>query len=287
MNLDLLLYWMRERESIRRRRLARELPPWTRDPILQQWSFCNVRREHDRVTRWIAANWRYPHADDPDLWFAMVVARFMNEPDTLREIGFPVPLDPERFLRVMASRRARGAKLYRNDAYRIRADNRLGRPTPEYRVADVFGPLWRNRREMRPRTGETLASYHRRLGRYHGMGDGFMSAQIVADLKFVPPLRSAYDWMTFAVSGSGSRQGLNRVLGRPVDAPWTEAEWRREFDRLREAIMPELQREGLGDLSAQDLQNCLCEADKYERVLLDEGAALADLRGVTSLLWPR
>ena len=140
MNLDLLLYWMRERESIRRRRLARELPPWTRDPILQQWSFCNVRREHDRVTRWIAANWRYPHADDPDLWFAMVVARFMNEPDTLREIGFPVPWDPERFLRVMASRRARGAKLYRNDAYRIRADNRLGRPTPEYQVADVFGP---------------------------------------------------------------------------------------------------------------------------------------------------
>ena len=259
MNLDLLLYWMRERESIRRRRLARELPPWTRDPILQQWSFCNVRREHDRVTRWIAANWRYPHADDPDLWFAMVVARFMNEPDTLREIGFPVPLDPERFLRVMASRRARGAKLYRNDAYRIRADNRLGRPTPEYQVADVFGPLWRNRREMRPRTGETLASYHRRLGRYHGMGDGFMSAQIVADLKFVPPLRSAYDWMTFAVSGSGSRQGLNRVLGRPVDAPWTEAEWRREFDRLREAIMPELQREGLGDLSAQDLQNAFAK----------------------------
>jgi len=270
MNLDPLLYWIRERESIRRRRLARELPPWTRDPILQQWSFCNVRREHDRVTRWIAANWRYPHADDPDLWFAMVVARFMNEPDTLREIGFPVPWDPEHFLRVMAARSARRAKLYRDDACTIRADNRLHRPKPQYQVEDVFNPLWRDRREMRPQAGESLASYHARLGDYHGMGDGFMPAQIVADLKFVPPLRSASDWMTFAVSGPGSQRGLNRLLGRDKDAHWTEAEWRRQFDRLREAIRPELAREGLGDLSGQDLQGCLFEFDKYERVRLGE-----------------
>jgi hypothetical protein len=37
--------------------------------------FCSVRREDDRVSRWIAENWRDPHADDPNLSFAMTVAR--------------------------------------------------------------------------------------------------------------------------------------------------------------------------------------------------------------------
>ena len=35
--------------------------------------------------------------------------------------------------------------------------------------------------------------------------------------------------------------------------------------------MLELDRIGLGDLHAADLQNCLCEFDKMERVRLGEG----------------
>lgn len=248
--------------------------PWSDDPIFQKTPFCNVRREDDRVTRWIAENWREPHADDPDLWFAMVVARFVNEPDTLAEIGYPVPWDAQHFLGVMAARGTRGAKLYREDAYMIWADNRPGRsgqPKQVYQAEEIFGPLWRDRKELRPRTGETLASYHKRLGKYHGLGDGFMSAQVIADLKYVQPLLSAADWVTFAVSSPGSKRGLNRVLGRDKDAPWTEAAWRKEFDKVWGEIEPDLKDLGLGDLHAQDLQNCLCEWDKYERTRLGEG----------------
>ncbi len=89
MNLEVLLYWITERESIRRRREAGEPAPWTSDPVLRDYRFCNVRRENDAVTRHIAARWRAPHADDPHLWFAMAVARFINWPDTLDELGFP------------------------------------------------------------------------------------------------------------------------------------------------------------------------------------------------------
>ena len=83
--------FIRVREAIRLRRAAGAPPPWTDNQILREWSFCNVRREEDRVTRWIAERWRNPHADDPDLWFAMAVARFVNWPDALAEIGYPVP----------------------------------------------------------------------------------------------------------------------------------------------------------------------------------------------------
>ena len=131
----------------------------------------------------------------------------------------------------------------------------------------VFAPLWGplTRKRLRPRDDDSLQSFYGRLKEMDGLGS-FMAAQIVADMKYVAPLLNARDWMTFVAPGPGSKRGLNRVLGRPVDAPWRDDDtWRAAFRHLRERIKPELEPIGLGDLHAQDLQNCLCEVDKYER----------------------
>jgi hypothetical protein len=270
-----------ERESIRIKKEVGERPPWTRDPILRGGYFCNVHREDDRVTRWIAANWRKPYDGDPYLWFAMTVARFVNWPDTLAALGYPVPWKPEHFLAVMARRKARGETVY-GPAYMIHADNRPNSPhrtTAAYQEAEVFRPLWRDRERLRPRRGDNmLASYFRRLSRYHGMG-GFMVGQIIADLKYVQPLRSASDWWSFAVSGPGSRRGLNNALGRDPKTSWrSEDEWRRAFDQVCGAIAPELKQAGI-KLHAQDLQNCLCEFSKYETIRLGGRPKRRYLRG--------
>jgi hypothetical protein len=45
------VYFVGERETIRLRRESGQPRPWTDDPILAAWSFCNVRREDDRVSR--------------------------------------------------------------------------------------------------------------------------------------------------------------------------------------------------------------------------------------------
>ena len=273
-----LLYCIGEREAVRRRHDADEPRPWTKDQIFHEWSFTNVRREDDRVTKWIFNNWLLPHATDVDVWFAMAVARFVNWAPTLLEVGYPVPWDPDRVLKVMTGRTARGEKVY-GPAYMIHADNRSGRPTPQYQVEDVLGPLWRARERLRPRVDDTLAQYFIRLGGFEAMGS-FMRGQIIADVKFVQPLRDAPDWMDFAVSGPWSRRGLNRVLGRPKDARWanesawgkaSERAWRKDFDQFRAAIADDLERLGLGDLDAQSLQSCLCEYDKFERTRLGEG----------------
>jgi hypothetical protein len=102
-----------------------------------------------------------------------------------------------------------------------------------------------------------------------------MAGQVIANLKYVEPLRSADDWWT----GPGSRRGLNRALGRPVNAPWSEREWRTAFDRLYAHIKPALKRAGIR-LHAQDLQSCLCEFDKYERARLGEGTPKRRYAGV-------
>ena len=272
-----LLAFIRDRDAIRRRRAGSHpvgkniygQPLWTLDPILTSYHFCNVRREDDRVTRWISEHWRTPNATDPDLWFAMLVARFVNWPDTLEHIGYPVPWDRERFLTRMSARRAGRLKCY-GGAYVIRADSGTpGRATAEYQDAMMFTPLWARRVTLRPQAGNTLNSYHMLLVQQFGLGS-FMAAQIVADLKYVEPLRSAADWQTFAASGPGSRRGLNRVLGYPKQAPWTEENWRLELDRLRLWLAERFQIDG-ELLHGQDVNNVLCEMDKYERVRLGEG----------------
>jgi hypothetical protein len=51
-----LLRFIFAREAIHVAREAGECPPWTDNEIFQQWSFTNIRREHDRITRCIAEN---------------------------------------------------------------------------------------------------------------------------------------------------------------------------------------------------------------------------------------
>lgn len=263
-NLDRVLAFARERHEIYLRRSGGYSPPWTHDEILRTYRFCNVYRELDRVTIWIRDNWRLPNQHDVDLWLAMVVARFINWPNTLREIGYPVPWEPERFCRDMS--RLQG-KVY-TGAYMVRADPETpGEPKYRYQERVVFSPMWEARERLRPKLGDTLNSYHVLLGQFHGLGS-FMAGQVVADLKYSPVLSLASDWMTFAASGPGSRRGLNRVMGRGKDSPWSEDDWRLEHERLREQFNAAWDYE---KLHGQDMQNVLCEFDKYERVRLGEG----------------
>jgi hypothetical protein len=278
-DLDTLIYYVTERERIRLKKERGDPWPWTDDPILRDKKFCNVHREDDRGTRWIADHWRTPHADDPDLWFAMVVARNVNRIESLTEIGYPVPWDPDHFVEVMTRRLAR-TEAY-GSAYVITTSTgyRLGQNMATFQCEKVFGPLWQSewtRRRLRPRPRQSLSEYAGYLRKEWGF-KGFMTGQVIADLKHVGPLRGAVDWYDWAVSGPGSRRGMSRLLSRPlqersggkIDARWNEYDW---LTALR-ALQTEIARRGI-DLAAQDLEHCLCEYDKLLRARADTGRDL-------------
>lgn len=267
MRVKALCDFISAREALRVRK-EEGLPraKWTKDPILATYRFCNVHREDDKVTRWIATNWREPNATEPTLWFAMVFARLFNLPRTLKAVGIRDVLmyHPGRLQKVLEDRRLDGPIF--NGAYIVSTNGRA-MDKVEYLLRIVLEPMWQNRAIMRPRNGMTLQSYHELLKEFDGMGS-FMAAQVVADLKYVAPLKFAEDWRTFAAPGPGSSRGLNRVCGRASDASWRKHSWPAALAALHEAVSARLP--GI-PLHAQDLQNCLCEFDKYERVRLGEG----------------
>ena len=89
------------------------------------------------------------------------------------------------------------------DAYNISNGGKTD-PKVEH-VANLLDRLWARRKHLRPQEGDSLLGFHARLKDHEGVGN-FMAAQIVADVKYVEPLRSARDWMTFAASGPGKRR---------------------------------------------------------------------------------
>jgi hypothetical protein len=259
--LQTLCYWIRERELIRIRREQGNLKPWTADPILQKYRFCNVHREDDRVTRWIRQNWS-GWVEHPHYTLGMAIARFFNWPDTLAEIGFPVLWDPKITLAKIRAREARKEKVW-SSAY-IVSTNGVQMSKPMYIINYVLDPI--AKAAYRPTEGTTLEQASLVILNFYGVSN-FLSGQIVADLKNTPghPLGKAQDLATWCTSGPGSIRGLNRLMQRRINHPISEREFRVRVNLLREHV-----REWI-DVDAQDMQNCLCEVDKYIRTRNGEG----------------
>jgi hypothetical protein len=272
--LDRFIWYLNERWAIHQKRLKGLPPPWTDDAALQKYRFCQVRREDDRVTRWIHENWLRPHADDPDLWHAMCVARTFNLPATLDAIGWSSPWS-KRGKRVLETarilQRSGDVRVF-TGAYMVNTHGKHGGvlwsdkydcPLIEYSKM-VFDKLWANGEALRPKRDEQLALVHSRLASQFGFGP-FMANQVVADIKYGHVLANAPDWETFAASGPGSLRGLNRVCGRELNQRWREADWHGALLAVRKVILPQLPR-ALRSLDAQNIEHGLCEFDKWCRV---------------------
>lgn len=269
--LQILAYWVRERERIREEKERGAPPPWTDDEVLSAYRFCNVRREDDLVTRWIRDHIRVPFDEHQHLWLMLCIARQVNWPDTLRELmssygAWPGDefFSPSNITAVLNARKSRGEKVY-TGAYMISAPAEKGADKQAYVAETVVGGLWDRRREFR-RPFVSLEDTHRKISATNGWGP-FMAYQAVVDMRFTPLLRDAPDVATWAAAGPGTLRGLNRLHGRAVDAPQSQASALAEMRGLHPIIQDAA--EVVMDFS--DVPNILCEFDKYLRVARGEG----------------
>lgn len=251
--------------TVTQRKTAR--PP--ADPILDTYRFCNVRRNDDRVTTWLMDHWMPRFRDATHGWFAFAVARCaINRIDTMEAIeDWVVPWKPEQVRKILKARRERGLTIY-GAAYMIGTQGNAGDKV-DFLIDKVLTPLWQDRDGWVGHQGQ-LALCHEWLVHHYAVGS-FTGAQVLADWKYAD-LDAWDDFSTFAASGPGSRRGLNRVLDQPLEQAWREDDFRAKLGELRKEVLPFIRaNRDLRNLTAQDLQNCLCEWDKYERTRLGEG----------------
>lgn len=256
-----LHYWIMERERIRQAKVMGLPKPWTSDPILQQFKFCNVHREDDRVTQWFANNWRSArYWQEKNFVPAIILGRVINWPDTLAEMGFPHEWSKMRAYNILEQRAARGEKVY-TGAYMV---SQYGSKAPKNVLVTDNADYYFN---DRPRIYSTLADTWKSLIEYRGVGT-FMAGQVIADLKRTPLLNNAHDWNTWACLGPGSSRGLNRLYDRSLNYQPSDEQGAEEMKEVHEALMGYNPTELM---CRQDLQNCLCEFDKYMRTKLGQG----------------
>ena len=122
----------------------------------------------------------------------------------------------------------------------------------------------------------TLAEAHKYLLQFDGFGS-FMAAQVVADLKNTEghPLQLAEDWWNWSAYGPGSIRGLQWVTGSRV-TPGTYEKLMKDLHVAIEDLVYPIH------MCEQDLQNCLCEFDKYMRVSTGMGRSKRGYNGSVS-----
>lgn len=260
------VYWIKERESIRSRKEAGRPKPWTDDEILQRYRFCNVVRMDDKVSRWLYENWYAPNIDHPNIVPAVALARFINQPSSLELVGFPHVWDDEY---VEKGRRVLGRLWYDgktvfNPAYIVRGN------TGEDKVTSVFCTYTQPLIDDPPKIDRnSFRRTHITFLSYFGFGS-FVAGQVTADLRHA--MTGGWkDVMQWAPIGPGSKKGMNRYLGREVDTPITQVQFTSHLRTLIEEVRLQLPDHLAERMEAMDYQNCLCETDKFSRMILGEG----------------
>lgn len=252
--------------------------PYTVDPILQTYRFCNLRRRDDRVSQWLINNiLQFRHIGFSEWSFIQFVAlcRWINWPPTLIAMR-DARLWPRRefdleeigdFLDTLQRK-----KVW-TGAYMIRAPDG---PYKDMGKGFFVSTVVVGEGLDSVRKGLLAAIANRSLeGTWRALANArywgsFMAGQVAVDFTYTTLLDDARDLTTWAAQGPGSVRGFNRLLGRPLSTPIGEGEWLERLQGWREDIIRMLG-EGYKDLPLMDVQNCLCEVDKYLRVQSGEG----------------
>jgi hypothetical protein len=276
-------YWRfaSERQRAFMRRVAGDPQPWTEDPILQTYKFCNVYRAADRVSQYMIREvcCHSESCTPEDRLFQIVAFRTFSKIETWRGVrsilGHYPTLDDladGSFAEALNKVRAKNGGLY-TGAFILCATDAYGQSLKHLNHVELFRHMFLSDDlgERLLGTG-SLREVYNLLHGYPLMGD-FMSYQTTIDLNYSDLIN--YSENEFTQAGPGALRGLKKVfesLGSYTPAEtiqWMVDNQRSEFERLG------LPFEGLWGrpLHAIDCQGLFCETDKYCREAAPELAS--------------
>ncbi len=269
-NRERFVYFVHKREAMRVNKLT-GVTPYSDDPILSQFSFCNINREHDAVTMFIHENFRKPFYQMGRQFMVrqMLFCRIFNEPDVLKLV---CPLeDVHTAAKKLREHRNAGHKLMRG-AYMMPPHGKGAGEGDivDHWLSDVLEPATgRPEFPQQPINYENMIQLRQvaeSLMTVCGIGP-FIANQVCTDLRYMPEWGTLYtDWNDFILCGPGTRRGMNRFFARDLDHPGSDAVFTESLLGIRRNLYSSLS-DAIRDyyLDPNNLSNSFCEYDKWER----------------------
>lgn len=273
-------YWQfaARRHDIFLKRAGGDPGPWTDDPILQRFKFCNTFRAADRVSQYLIREVLYGpsghNLDAEDVFMRVILFRLFSKEETWTVVDTAAgglrreTLDVDRLGDLLDELRSRQAIytaafiLASPSAYGHRAKHRnhLALMKDMFRRGGLGARLCRAR---------SLEDVFDALVEYPMIGP-FLGYQMAVDLNYSEHL--CFDEDDFTVAGPGAIRGLQKVFRDPGDRTPRQLimhmvdRQEEEFDRLGLAFPGLFGRR----LHAIDCQGLFCETDKYARKAFPE-----------------
>jgi hypothetical protein len=266
----------RERETIRFKRQGNHPFPWTTDPVLQAFYFCNVFREDDKTTKWFRQHVRTPLSVDPKVVMATIVFRWFNFIHTANRIRHLL-IGQGGYNRKAIEAQLRplqeaGEKLF-TGAYLIKSPHGTDKLTGLLDCMDAAVPVAKEMTNIARTQQLTLEEAHKLLMNVPFLGP-FMAYEIVTDLRWTYLLCEAPDVNLWASPGPGCARGLGWVFCDDPELmpPYSSVKGRAAMlDHMR--LLLELSRQHKHwptewkSWEMREVEHCLCEYDKYRRGL--------------------
>jgi len=274
------IYWTfaSRRQAAFENRLAGRPWPWTDDPILRTYKFCNVFRAADRVSQYMIRHVAY--ADEPsshaDRAFQIVAFRTFSNVATWESVRSSLGRAPTledlrsgRFERALDEAKARNGGLY-TGAFILCANKAFGYDEKHRNHVALFKAMFgEGRLDERIRGANSLEAVVLALQAFPLMGP-FMAYQTAIDLNYSELMDFGED--DYVQAGPGALRGLRKAfvtLGdhTPSEAiRWMVERQDEEFERLGLPFAGLFGRR----LHAIDCQGLFCELDKYCREAVPE-----------------
>lgn len=281
-----------------RKDFLKQKAPWTNNPILLQYKFCNIRREHDRQSQYLIKNISTnPCLSLEDKIVNSFYFRAWNNWDTMKDLGGPWPAKHLYFSKVKEQVRPIYQQLAAEDpdrkwwssAYNQGGTKQAWRyPDPNEKINKeddiplrVFhiGPWLKehNTIEKLLSANDQKAAFEA-IKEIQGFAD-FLAYQIFVDLTYIAEF--PFSENEFVVAGPGCRKGLNKLFDDYDGLTFEEALfWLADnIDEIFNEVHPPFWAGRLFvDLPQEDrffsvmcLENCMCEFCKYIRTIEGNG----------------
>lgn len=298
-SLDILLHFVRERYKIHLRKDVYKKPaPWTKDEILKNFRFTNIRREHDRETRWLIK-----HITDnrnlsyEDKLLNCILFRLFNKYETSELIDAPIEFsrgyDPEdyRHAFVQAQKKDPHRVFFTGAFYTTGMKQGLKAYMPED-VSDTMEMRVMYFMKYLSEEGicnltsdsiETPKDMYDLLKSYTGIGE-FLAYQIFVDMTYIK--KFPFSENEFTIAGTGAKLGLKFLFNDTAGLThselifWLRDNWKalnqyniqhgnkNQFNPQKRMIdLPEYDRV----MNVMSLENCMCEFSKYYRAYNNTG----------------